>query len=136
MQKQKRISDIFITKLKENEIFVFGSNEAGIHGGGAARLAYMDFGAKMTVGFGKTGKCFAIPTKDWKVNTLPLEVIEHYVKRFIAYVKIHKNYNFLITEIGCGLAGYEPEHIAPFFKEALELDNVYLPESFYNILNY
>jgi hypothetical protein len=133
---QKRVlQNSFITELEKNEIFVFGSNESGIHGGGAARTASFKFKAQMGVGFGKTGQCFAIPTKDWSVETLPLEVIEFYVKRFIDYAKKNTKYKFLVSEIGCGLAGYCPEHIAPFFKNALELENVYLPESFYNILN-
>lgn len=135
MQNQKRISDSFIVELGKNEIFVFGSNESGIHGGGAARTATYKFKAQMGVGFGMTGRCFAIPTKDWEVKTLPLEAIEFYVKRFIAYAKANQKFKFLVSEVGCGLAGYNPGQIAPFFKEALELENVYLPESFYNILN-
>lgn len=119
-----------ITELKENEIFVFGSNESGIHGGGAARQALKEFGAVYGVGFGHTGSCFAIPTKDWDIETLPIPVIAHYVSRFIDYAKKNQAYKFLVTEIGCGLAGYKVENIAPLFKSALDIPNIILPESF------
>lgn len=97
------------------EIFVFGSNESGIHGAGAARAALDKYGAVWGVGFGQTGQSFAIPTKDWIVESLPLEVIEMYVKRFVAYTLTSSD-EFFITRVGCGLAGYKDRNIAPFFK--------------------
>ncbi len=123
-----------ITKLNDNEVFVFGSNESGIHGAGAALQAVMQFGAKHLKGFGPQGQSFAIPTKDWYINPLPLEAIKFYVTRFIHFAKHKPNLKFLVTEIGCGLAGYTPEDIAPMFKTALYLDNVVLPESFIKVL--
>lgn len=122
-----------ITELKPNEVFVFGSNEAGIHGAGAAKLAHEKFGAKWGVGLGLEGKTYAIPTKDYNIKTLDLYRINLYVLYFKADVKRYKDLNFLVTEIGCGLAGYEPKDIAPFFKDAPE--NVFLPKKFIDFLS-
>lgn len=119
-----------IEKLEPNEVFVFGSNESGIHGAGAAKLARDKFGAQMGVGFGMQGHSFAIPTKDWEIKTLPLEVIRFYVNRFIAYAKGEPYRKFLVTKIGCGLAGYSAAEIKPLFKECIHLSNVILPEEF------
>lgn len=124
-----------IVSLKKNEIFVFGSNEAGIHGAGAAKLAWEEFGAELRVGFGETGRTFAIPTKDRRIETLPLPKIEAYVNKFIEHADQNPDKIYLVTEIGCGLAGYKPINIAPMFLPALKLDNVILPQSFLNILN-
>ncbi len=133
-----KISPKFIDKLYDNEIIIVGTNESGIHGAGAALQAWQHFGAQTGQGFGpaglKTFGTFAIPTKDWKVQTLPLETIKFYVTRFIHFAKHKPNLKFLVTEIGCGLAGYTPEDIAPMFKTALYLDNVVLPESFIKVL--
>jgi len=117
----------WIYGLKENEIFVFGSNEAGIHGAGAAKQALM-WGAKPFVGCGLVGKTYALPTKDRNIKTLPLEKIEKYVEGFKKVAKQKPNLKFLVTEVGCGLAGYKPEHIAPFFKDSPS--NVILPDNF------
>lgn len=125
-----RVTSDNITKLSNNEIFVFGSNESGMHGAGAASLAYREFGARLHQGFGPAGRTFAIPTKDWKLHQLDLLIIRLYVSRFITYTKMYEDYHFLVTQIGCGLAGYKPEDIAPMFKECLRLKNVYLPELF------
>lgn len=124
-----------ITSLKPNEVFVFGSNESGIHGAGAARAA-MKFGAIYGLGFGKIGQTFAIPTKDWKINTLPLDVIKFYVERFIEYTESYPQYTFLVTPIGCGLAGYTVEEIAPLFERVWRYcalyENIILPKSFHD----
>lgn len=133
--KYMRISPENIVKLKENEIFVFGSNESGIHGAGAAKLAHNRFGAVAGQGFGFSGQTFAIPTKDWNIQTLNLTIIGFYINRFIDFARKRKDLKFLVTEIGCGLAGFNPEDIAPLFAGAEFLDNVYLPESFWRILN-
>lgn len=130
-----RVTPFEIEDLEANEIFVFGSNEAGIHGAGAARLAYERFGARLGQGFGLIGQSFALPTKDWSVGILELNVIEFYVNRFEEHVKINQHLNFMITRIGCGLAGYDAEDIAPLFKNFIELENVYLPEDFIEIIN-
>jgi hypothetical protein len=124
-----RTTPDIIRDLKPNEIFVFGSNEAGIHGAGAAKLAADKFGAVYGIGFGLMGKSFAIPTKDENIETLPLDKIKSYVDLFLEYTKT-KPYEFLVTQIGCGLAGYTPKDIAPLFKGAP--DNVILPQVFLN----
>ena len=122
-----------ITELTFNEIFVFGSNEAGVHGAGAALQAYRDFGAKRGVGNGPTGQCYAIPTKDHNIRTLPLSKIEVYVNQFLKYAREHKELLFLLTPIGCGLAGYTPEVIAYMFKDSPS--NVVLPKEFTDVFN-
>jgi len=103
------------TQAAAGEIFVFGSNESGIHGAGAAAAALDFYGAKWGHGFGFSGQSFAIPTKDWVINSLSLSQISFYVKRFILVSKIIDK-QFFITRIGCGLAGYKDCHIAPMFK--------------------
>lgn len=121
-----------INHLEDNEIFVFGSNESGIHGAGAARLAFEQFGAVWKIGVGHQGKTYAIPTKDYVIKTLDLEEINDYVKEFLIYADQNPDFTFLVTEIGCGLAGYTPKDIAPMFK-GYPL-NVVLPKSFVDIL--
>ncbi len=123
-----------IDKLPENSVFVFGSNESGIHGAGAAKTAKFKFGAKFGLGFGPSGLSFAIPTKDWDIETLPIKVIETYVKRFIAYAKNRPETTFYVTKIGCGLAGHSIRKIAPLFKEVVEesIKNIILPEEFHH----
>lgn len=123
-----------IDHLNFNEIFVFGSNELGIHGAGAAYKAMVDFEAEIGVGFGPTGKCFSIPTKDWQLQTLDIDHVAHYVRRFIDYASKRTDLTFLVTQIGCGLAGYEPKEIAPLFEGAVGMENVHLPQSFINEL--
>ena len=99
-------------------IFVFGSNEAGIHGAGAAKAAYMHHGAIWGRGWGLQGNSFAIPTKDWNIVTLPLIKIEQYVTWFLDYTCEHPELVFQVTRIGCGLAGYTDSQIGPMFKGA------------------
>ncbi len=118
-----------ITCLQPNEIFVFGSNLDGFHGGGAARAAYRYFGAIWGQGVGLQGRSYAIPTMQGGVET-----IKPYVDQFIDYAREHKEYVFLVTRIGCGIAGFRDEEIAPLFKEAIMLDNIVLPESFDKII--
>lgn len=99
-------------------IFVFGSNEAGRHGAGAALYAREKKGAVYGQGYGLWGQSFAIPTKDVQVRTLPIAAVHIYVARFIAYAKEHPELTFQVTQIGCGLAGLKPEQIAPMFADA------------------
>lgn len=116
--------------MKENPVFVFGSNEAGIHGAGAARIAERQHGAVYGIGYGHYGNSFAIPTKDRKIRTLPLTAIETYVDYFIQYAKLHSELEFKITCIGCGLAGYEHGDIAPMFLKApsnCSFDEAWMP---------
>ena len=115
----------FITELKENEIFVFGSNLQGMHGGGAARLAYKKFGAIWGQGVGLQGQSYGIPTMHGGVDA-----IKPYVDEFIEFAKSHPELTFLVTRIGCGIAGFRDEEIAPLFKECIEIDNVILPRTF------
>ena len=103
-----------ITELKPNEIFVFGSNLAGSHGGGEARLAYNRFGAIWGQGVGLQGQSYAIPTMQGGVET-----IKPYVDEFIEFAKQHPEYKFLVTRIGCGIAGFKDEEILP--KEFVEV---------------
>lgn len=122
-----RITPEFITSLKDNEIFVFGSNLRGIHAGGAAHMAHMHFGAEMGNGVGIQGQSYAIPTMQGGVET-----IKPYVDEFLAYASQHLELHFLVTPIGCGIAGFEPEDIAPLFSAAKAMKNVSLPESFWD----
>ena len=122
-----------IHKLEPNQIFVFGSNEAGTHGKGAA-LQALKFGAIRGVGEGIQGNTYGIPTKNKKIKTLSISKIDKYIKNFIKYASENNHLTFLVTSIGCGYAGYNPKDIAPLFEEATKLDNVYLPEEFWNFL--
>ena len=128
-KKKGRITPSWIDSLKENEIFVFGSNLAGMHGGGAARIARLHFGAVMGKGVGLQGQSYAIPTMQGGVET-----IRPYVDDFIAYAKHHQELHFLVTPIGCGIAGFEAEDIAPLFESAKEMKNISLPESFWEVI--
>lgn len=130
-----KISPSHIHVLDSNQVFVFGSNEAGIHGAGAAKLAFDKFGAKWGKGYGMHGRSFAIPTKDKQIYTLPLKAISDYVSSFIDYASVNSEIDFLVTEIGCGLAGYRVTDIAPLFYRALDIENIFLPERFYLLNN-
>lgn len=107
-----------IYSLKEKEIFVFGSNFCGVHGAGAAKIAKDYFKAVWGVSEGFTGQCYAIPTKDLEIKTLPLEVIQKHVDRFVDWTYIRKDLTFLVTAIGTGLAGYSDHEMAVMFKYA------------------
>lgn len=113
-------------------VFVFGSNLAGRHGKGAALWARQHRGAVYGVGLGMTGNSFAIPTKDRELRTLPLEDIRRYVDRFIRFALDRPDLTFQLTPIGCGLAGYSPEQIAPMFADSPP--NVILPTEFAAVL--
>ncbi len=97
-------------------VFVFGSNLAGRHGAGGALYAREHCGAVPTVGIGRTGNSFAIPTKGYRLEVLPLDVIKLYCEEFVTYAHAHPEVTFLLTRIGCGLAGYKDFQIAPFFE--------------------
>jgi len=111
-----------ITTLGENEIFVFGSNLAGAHGGGAALLAYRKFGAIWGQGVGLQGQSYGIPTMQGGVET-----IAPYVDEFIAFAKDHPELTFFVTKIGCGIAGFSEAQISPLFKNAHGITNIILP---------
>ena len=118
-----------ITHLDRDEIFVFGSNLAGIHAGGAARTALERFGAIMGQGVGLQGQSYAIPTMQGGVET-----IKPYVDEFIELAREWDQTTFYVTRIGCGIAGFTDEEIAPLFAEAIGLYNVRLPESFVRVI--
>ncbi len=123
-----RIASDSITQLAEGEIFVFGSNIQGMHGGGAAWYANKNFGAEWGVGEGLTGRTYALPTMEGKAS------LAHAVKHFTACAKKHPKLTFLVTAVGCGIAGYSPLEVAPLFAEAATLENVYLPQVFVDVL--
>lgn len=114
-----------ITRLQPDEIFVFGSNLEGMHGGGAARIAFEAFGAIWGQGVGLQGQCYAIPTMQGGVET-----IRPYVDEFIAFARRHPEWFFYVTRIGCGIAGFRDREIAPLFAEAKGVPNICLPKTF------
>ena len=119
----------WITQLESNEVFVFGSNLAGCHAGGAARVACQRFGAVWGQGVGLQSQSYAIPTMQGGVET-----IAPYVDEFIEFAKSHPDMTFLVTPIGCGIAGFTPRELAPLFVRAVDVENVLLPKSFVDVL--
>lgn len=124
-----------IISLLPNEIFVFGSNYMGQHGKGAAYTAYKQFGAKWGSARGLQGNSYGIPTKGCDLRkALPLSKINEEVNLFVTFAKENQKLIFLVTEIGCGLAGYRPEDIAPMFGRHCS-SNVYLPKRFVDVIS-
>lgn len=119
-----------ISRLNPGEIFVFGSNLAGRHGGGAARVAMNRFGAVWGQGVGIQGQSYAIPTMQGGPET-----IKPYVGQFIEFAKEHPELKFYVTRIGCGIAGFTDTQIAPLFAQAKSITNIILPETFAKLLN-
>ena len=113
---------------QNKEIFVFGSNLSGRHGAGAARHAFMHHGAIMGQGMGLQGNSYALPTKGVNISFMPLEDIGRHVAAFISFAQIRPDLTFRVTRVGCGLAGFKDEEIAPLFRGALGLSNVRLPK--------
>lgn len=124
----RRIAPDRIAELRDDEIFVFGSNLAGMHAGGAARIACRCFGAVWGQGVGLQGQSYAIPTMQGGVET-----IRPYVDEFIDFARRHPHLKFLVTEIGCGIAGFTPDEIAPLFAAAA-VENIWLPARFWEVL--
>lgn len=132
---EQRTTPENINSLSEGQIFVFGSNLSGRHGKGAAKTA-LGWGAKWGQAKGLQGRTYGIPTKNSTITrTLSVNEIEPYVFEFIEFAKANKQMTFLVTEIGCGLAGLKPKDIAPLFKEAVNVLNVHLPSSFWHKLS-
>lgn len=127
-----KFSPAEITELEPHQVFVFGSNLSGRHGKGAARTALVKFGAEYGIGVGPTGQCYALPTKDESLQTMPLSKIGECVANFLDYAARNPDKEFLVTEVGCGLAGLRPHVVAPMFKE--RTSNVALPLSFLKLL--
>lgn len=125
----QRITPNWITRLDENHIFVFGSNTRGIHDGGASFTAVQYFGAIVGQPEGPQGQSYAIPT-----DGASLSDIQASVNNLIVYAKAHPHLTFLVTEIGCGTAGYHPMEIGPMFMDAVSVPNIYLPMLFWKQL--
>ena len=125
LPQSRRYTPSHISSLEPNEVFVFGSNLQGWHGGGAAAAAMRYFGAIWEQGVGMQGQSYAIPTMHGGVD-----VIKPYVEQFISYAREHQDKVFYVTRIGCGIAGFKDEEIAPLFQDALDLPNVALPREF------
>ena len=123
-----RVTPETITRLGASEVFVFGSNEQGLHYGGAAKVALENFGAIMGQGNGLQGKSYAIPSMSG------LAVMGEYVKEFCEFAKAHPEKRFLLTPIGCGIAGYSVSDVAPLFEICQEVENITLPASFWDII--
>ena len=129
MTMKRRIAPDRISELKDNEIFVFGSNLQGNHAGGAAAIADRKFGAIWGQGVGLQGQSYAIPTMHGGIDK-----IKPYVDEFIEFAKQNPNLKFLVTRIGCGIAGFTEEEMAPLFASGADVENVYLPDTFWEII--
>lgn len=124
----RRVASDRIEELGEREIFVFGSNKQGMHGGGAAWMAHKKFGAEWGVGEGLTGRTYALPTMEGAAS------MKKAMEQFTDCARRHPELTFLVTAVGCGIAGYTPREVAPLFRAAAGLENVYLPEMFWKEL--
>lgn len=125
-----RFTPEFITKLGPDDIFVFGSNLAGHHAGGSARIAFNNFGAEWGKGVGLAGNTYAIPTMQGGIET-----IRPYVDDFIEFARKNPDLTFYVTKIGCGIAGFSVEEIAPLFRDAISLHNIVLPKEFFDTIS-
>lgn len=123
-----RVTPERINKLKGGQVFVFGSNGMGAHYGGAAAQAVQQFGAVMGQAEGMQGDSYAINSMDG------LEVMREQVERFVHYAKEHPERTFLVTAVGCGIAGYSPRQVAPLFTKAVDVENIWLPKVFWDEL--
>lgn len=124
-----RITPDMITRLAPNEVFIFGSNKQGLHSGGAAKVAFKNFGAIMGQGNGLQGKSYGIDSMSG------LGMMGERVKEFCEFAKAHPEKRFLVTEIGCGIAGYSIVEVAPLFECCRDVENVTLPASFWDIIS-
>lgn len=131
-----RITPEKLTVLNRNDVVLIGTNESGIHGAGIADHAYKNWGAVMGQGFGAMGQCFGLPTKDWEIVSLDPHIINQYVQRYIVWTQLRQNKKrtHYVTQVGCGLAGFTPEEIAPMFAECIDMKNIWLPESFIDVI--
>jgi len=130
-----KYSPDYITELKEDEIFTFGSNIQSRHGAGAAKLAVDKFGAIYGQAEGLQGQSYAIITTDLSKSYRPsvdIQVVKDSIDKFIEFAINQPHLTFLVTEIGCGLAGFTVEQVAPMFKRVLLecISNIRLPKQF------
>lgn len=124
-----RVTPSGVRVLKPGEVFVFGSNFEGNHLGGAARAAMEKFGAVQGIGEGLQGQSYGIPTMEGLKNMIPA------IERFTSFARQHQELKFYVTAIGCGIAGYLAEEVAPHFLQAASFPNVFLPLSFWKVIN-
>jgi hypothetical protein len=124
--EQREIERVSALMQMPTMIFVFGSNRKGAHGGGAAKQALVEYGAKWGVGEGMRGRSYALPTKSSHLSTLPISSIAEHVWQFIALARTRTDLEFAVTRVGCGLAGLTDEQVAPLFADAPL--NCHLPE--------
>jgi hypothetical protein len=136
MNKTIKYTPENIQSLEPNQVIVVGSNTRGIHGAGAAKLAFKKFGAKWGVGRGLQGQSYALPTKDFDIQTLPLYDIEQNIKEFLDFAKTKLELEFLVTKVGAGLAGYNTDQIGPLFGKFEIPPNVILPFEFAEFVKY
>jgi hypothetical protein len=121
------------TLPQNGEVWVFGSNLIGVHGAGAAKVAREEFGAPMGAGMGLMGKAYAIPTKDRKIETLPLSTIKFFAEQFVDFTYHFQDLDFFVTRVGCGLAGYSDDQIAPMFRHC-NFNNCSFPKQWEHLL--
>ncbi|HEY4307725.1 MAG TPA: hypothetical protein VGM82_24835 [Gemmatimonadaceae bacterium] len=124
-----RVAELMVSPTS---VFVFGSNRAGIHGGGAANVAFKEYSARWGQGEGLAGRSYAIPTKDERIDTLPLRFVAEYVRSFVEFAVERPYLTFAVTRVGCGLAGFTDDQIAPLFVMAPA--NCELPEGWREII--
>lgn len=130
----ERVTPEMITDLKANEVFVFGSNAAGNHYGGAAHTA-LQWGAEWKVGEGLRGQTYAFPTLTHWMQPMPKVILKEHVQSLRRCIARNPQFIFLITEVGCGIAGFRVEQMAPLFEPLADMPNVYLPARFWAVLN-
>ena len=123
-----RVTPSRIRQMNPNEVFVFGSNMGGLHMGGAAAFAKAHFGAIEGQGEGLQGQCYAIPTMEGPAS------MSEAVARFVRFASVHQELHFWVTLVGCGIAGYNPQDVAPLFRDCVQLENVALPAEFWSVL--
>lgn len=105
-----------INNLKNNQVFVFGSNTNGYHNGGAAKQA-MEWGAIYGIGVGRMGQTYAIPTLDTDFSKLPLWIVRNHLEQLARYAEAFSNTEFLLTKIGQGIANFTPEEMECIMPE-------------------
>ena len=128
-QTKERITPEAIRFLEPNEVFVFGSNDRGAHNGGAARLAVQRFGARMGVASGPQGQCYAIPTVGAGIGPDEIRAEFH---RLVEYAVAHPEKIFLVTALGCGHGGYDPDTMSRMLEEGINVPNIHFPMAFWN----
>lgn len=128
------LPEIICNGLKPGFVLVFSSNLTGIHGAGSALVARRYFKAQLGIGEGRTGKCYALPTKRTPYERMTIEELQGAVERFLSYARANQQENYLLVEVGCKLAGFTVAQVAPMFRPSLAMSNVFMPASFLRYL--